>query len=165
MLRQFRRLESEPYVTWWTDRFGTPEGLFDGCSMWQRGKTSVWVAALDVNPGAIDPVDGVGFPLLRVRGRAWKPTSVGLVHFGLYATRNLVELDVSEVAIFLAGLTIELAADDPRCGLPNHGFIVARYLGVPLGCAEWRTATIRSVLPKGRRNRSADVPRVIAAAC
>ncbi|HJO03760.1 MAG TPA: hypothetical protein QGG47_07290 [Acidobacteriota bacterium] len=158
MLRQFRRLEREPYASWWTDRFGTPVGLFDGCSMWQRGKSSVWVAALDVDPGATSPVDGVGFPLLRVGGRAWKPTSVGLVHFGLRATRNVVELDANETMRFLAGEAIELATDDPRCGQWSRGFVLARYLGVPLGCAEWRADAIRSVLPKGRRNQAPDLP-------
>ena len=159
MLKQFQRLDRKPYVSWWTDRFGTPEGLFDSCSMWQRSKASVWVAALDVEPGNVAPVDGVGFPLLRVGGRAWKPTSVGLVHFGLQATRNVVELDANETAHFLAGQTIKLRSDDPRHGLAIRGFILARYLGVPLGCAEWRTGAIRSVVPKGRRNSAADVPR------
>ncbi len=159
MLSRFQRLEREPYINWWTDRFGTSAEIFDRCSMWQRGRASVWVASLDVDPGAADPVDGVGFPLLRVGGRAWKPTSIGLVHFGLGATRNVVELDAGEVARFLAGQEVELATDDPRRQLPNRGYIAARYLGVPIGCAEWRPGLIRSALPKGRRNQSADMPR------
>lgn len=159
MLRHFQRLEREPYVNWWTDRFGTPQDLFAECSMWQRGKTTVWVASFDVEPGAARPVDGVGLPLLRIGGRAWKPTSVGVMHFGLFATRNFVELDLSETEIFLAGETIDISPEDPRRGNSDRGFIVARYLGVPLGCAEWRPAAIRSVLPKGRRNPAADLPR------
>ncbi len=162
MLSRFQRLEPEPYVSWWTDRFGTSTGIFDRCSMWQRGKTSVWVAGLDVDPGAADPVDGVGFPLLRVGGRAWKPTSIGLMHFGLGATRNVVELDAGEAVRFLAGESIELAADDPRRQLPNRGYVAALYVGVPLGCAAWRPGVICSALPKGRRNRSADIPRPAA---
>jgi len=163
VLTHFRRLQREPYVRWWTDRFGTPEGMFGDCSMWQRGKTTVWVAAPDVDPVAVHPVDGVGVPLLRVGGRAWKPTSIGLMHFGLHATRNVVELDLDEAACFLAGETVDLMPEDPRRRLPHRGFIVARSLGVPLGCAEWQTGAIRSVLPKGRRNPAADMPRILVA--
>ena len=158
MADRYVLVEGRPYLEWWQQQFDTPPGTLRGCSFWQRGRFSIWIAAADVDPGGIAPVDGVGIPFLRTGREVWKPTSVAVIEVGLDAARNVVELDRDETLRFLDRQTIEFAAGDARGTLPNRGFVIARYHGLPLGCGLWRRGTLESAVPKGRRMADLDLP-------
>jgi len=143
-------VDGAPYLEWWQEQFATPPETLRGCSFWQRGRFSIWIAAADVEPGEIAPVDGVGIPFLRTGREVWKPTLVAVIEFGLDASRNVVELDRDETLRFLDRQVIEFAAEDARGALPNRGFVIARYHGLPVGCGLWRRGTLESAVPKGR---------------
>jgi len=148
----------DPYRDWWQQQFATPPETLRGCSFWQRGRFSIWIAAADVDPGEVAPVDGVGIPFLRTGREVWKPTSVAVIEFGLHATRNVVELQRDELLCFLDRQTIEFAEADARGTLANRGFVIARYQGVPVGCGLWRRGTLVSAVPKGRSMADLDLP-------
>ena len=151
-------VDGAPYLEWWQQQFETPPETLRDCSFWQRGRFSIWIAAADVDPGAVAPVDGVGIPFLRTGREVWKPTSVAVIEFGLEARRNVVELDREETLRFLDREVIEFAPGDPRGALPNRGFVIARYHGLPTGCGLWNRGTLESHVPKGRRVENVDLP-------
>jgi NOL1/NOP2/fmu family ribosome biogenesis protein len=155
---RYLRVDGAPYREWWQQQFATPPETLGECSFWQRGRFSIWVAAADVDPGTITPVDGVGIPFLRTGREVWKPTLVAVIEFGLDASRNIVELERDEMLRFLDRQVIEFAAGDPRGDLPNRGFVIARYQRLPLGCGLWSRGTLESAVPKGRRMTDVDLP-------
>lgn len=151
-------VDGDPYREWWHQQFAIPPDTLEGCSFWQRGRSSIWVAAADVDPGRLTPVDGVGIPCLRIGRDVWKPTAIAAIEFGVEACRNVVELDTEETRRFLDREVIVFAADDPRRTLPNRGFVIARYHGLPMGCGLWSGGTLESEVPKGRRLPEIDLP-------
>jgi len=158
MGNRYLPVDGAPYLEWWQQQFDTPPDTLGGCSFWQRGRFSIWVAAADTDPGEIAPVDGVGIPFLRTGREVWKPTSVAVIQFGLDASRNVVELDRDEVGRFVDRELIEFGNGAARGALPNRGSVIARYHGVPLGCGLWRRGTLGSSVPKGRRLADLDLP-------
>jgi len=158
MRDRYVSVDGAPYLEWWQRQFDTPPDTLRGCSFWQRGRFSIWIAAGDVDPGEIAPVDGVGIPFLRTGREVWKPTSVAVIEFGLDARRNVVELHRDETQRFLDRQVIEFAAGDARGALPNRGYVIARYQGLPVGCGLWRRGTLESSVPKGRRMADMDLP-------
>jgi NOL1/NOP2/fmu family ribosome biogenesis protein len=83
---------------------------------------------------------------------------VAVIHFGGDARRNVVDLDAAEASRFLGRETIEFDEADPRGQLPNRGYVIARYLGVPIGCGLWRRGTLASSVPKGRALPELELP-------
>ena len=146
----FRRVDGESYRRWWSETYGGPADVLASFAFFQRGGKTVWVAARGVELRGLDPVDAVGIPFVRMESRVWKPTSVAALAFGSAATRNVVELQDNEMRAFLGRETVELGDDDRRRELPNRGFVIVRYRGVPLGCGQWRPDAVVSCVPKGR---------------
>jgi NOL1/NOP2/fmu family ribosome biogenesis protein len=158
MADRYARVDGAPYIDWWQAQYGGHAGSFADCTFWQRGQRSIWVAAVAVDPGELTPVDGVGIPFLRTAWEVWKPTSVAAIEFGLDAERNVVDLTAAEAVRFLDREAIEFEAPDPRAVLPNRGYAIARYAGVPIGCGLWRRGGIESAVPKGRCVARMDLP-------
>jgi len=158
MNQRYVAVDGTPYMEWWRELFGTPADTFAESSFWQRGRSSIWVAARGVDPGKVSPVEGVGIPFLRIGEHLWKPTSVAVVEFGVHATRNVVALDAAECRRYLDRESLELAPDDPRGHGVRRGFAIVTYEGVPLGCGLWRRGLLESCVPKGRRLADVDLP-------
>ncbi len=157
MRDRYEAVDGNVYAEWWQEQFATPQATLSGCSFWRRGRHSIWIAAGDVDPGALAPVDGVGIPFLRIAREVWKPTLVAVIEFGLEARRNTVDLDRDECARFLDRETIEFG--DARGDLQNRGYVISRHAGVPIGCGLWRRGSLESAVPKGRRLTEVDLPR------
>ena len=156
MSERFVRLDGQPYLEWWHERFGLPPEAFAGLGFYQRGRSTVWTGVPDVDNLTGARVDAVGIPLLRLGARFWKPTTIAIITLASAATRNVADLDDHEASRFLAGLENCLQEADPRCGKLTTGFVVARLGGVAIGCAEWHHGTLYSCVPKGKRVVSID---------
>ena len=118
----------------------------------------MWIADATVDPGGLDPVDGVGIPFVRIGRRIWKPTGAAVQHFGGRADRNVLEGTPDEVAALLARQRIELGPDDPRVPERRRGHVIVRFRGVPVGCALWRGQDLESCVPKGKMLPDVDLP-------
>jgi NOL1/NOP2/fmu family ribosome biogenesis protein len=153
----FVRLDGQPYVEWWRDRFGLPPATFADLCFYQRGRSTVWAGVPDVDDLTGARVEAVGIPLLRLGARFWKPTSIAIITLASMATRNVIDLDVREARRFLAGSESCLEDTDPRRGNLAPGFVVARLEGVAIGCGEWHRSTLYSCIPKGKRVVSIDL--------
>jgi len=148
----FTEIDGEPYVEWWRERFAPDADIFAGMRFYQRGRSSIWVGSADIEGLSSTRMDAVGLHLLRIGRRFWKPTSTAVMAFGGAATINVAELDRAELVAFLTGEELDIPADDARRDLLTRGFIVARYAGVPVGCAEWHDrGALVSLIPKGQR--------------
>lgn len=147
----FVRIDGEPYVAWWRQRFGLPDEAFHELSFYRRGKSTVWVATAGIDRLEEARAEAVGLPLLRIGSRYWKPTTVAIVALAQRASRNVVELETSEAQRFLAGEECPLATGDTRREGLEIGYVIARHRGVPIGCGEWHPPTLYSCVPKGKR--------------
>jgi NOL1/NOP2/fmu family ribosome biogenesis protein len=157
MSDRFVRLDRQPYVDYWHERFGMSPATFAELSFYQRGRSTIWAGVPRVEELAGALVDAVGIPVLRIGARFWKPTSIALITFGSAATRNVIELDEDEMRAFLAGKECSVPESDPRGRNLGPGYVVARIRGVALGCAEWHRGTLYSLIPKGKRVASLDL--------
>lgn len=155
---RYEPVDAAPYRDWWMETYGGPDGMLDGTSFFQRGRSSVWIAAGDVDPRGLDPVDGVGIPFVRIGRRVWKPAGPAVQQYGDRAVRNVVEASAEETVTLLAGGRIELDADDPRLPPQRRGHAIVRFRGLPVGCGLWRGTDLDSCVPKGRRLQEPDLP-------
>ena len=110
----FAEVDARPYFDWWRERFAPEPEPFAGLRCYQRGKSNIWIGAVDIAGLATTRTDAVGVPLLRVGRRMWKPTSVAIVTFGSDSQGNVLDVDRDEARAFLGGTPLELPADDRR---------------------------------------------------
>jgi len=92
---EIRKVDREPVVGFWRDKFGVPPETFDGYAFYKKGAKKVWAvrretaARLDGKEtfGGLD-YESVGLPFVRVGGEHDKPTTDALQRFGDAATKN-----------------------------------------------------------------------------
>ena len=143
------RATREEVVDWWVERFGVAAEAFDRFTFWEKGKGKIWVFAGD----APDPigVEALGMTFLRTRQDHWKPTTTAVQRFGREATRNVIELDGEAASRFAAGEDQELAWEG------DWGYLIAAHEvageSEPIGVGLYLHGELRSVVPKGRRER------------
>ena len=143
------RASHEEVVGWWVERFGVPRETFADVTLWEKGAGKIWAFRGEV----VDPLDAeaVGLKLLRTRQEHWKPTTNAVQRFGREATRNVIELDDEAAARFVGGQDQELAWDG------DWGYLLVAHelAGVrePIGVGLYLHGELRSVVPKGRRER------------
>lgn len=134
-------------LEWWEDRFGVDRSTFDDHTFWERGRGNIWCVRGDY-PDPVS-VEGLGMVCLRTRGRHWKPTTNAVQRFGTAATRNVIEVNASEAAHFVAGDAQPVEWDG------DWGYLIVATLvaGDPavLGVGQYIDGELRSVVPKGRR--------------
>ena len=137
-------------LEWFEERFGVDPAVFEGYSLWERGKGKIWVLAetAEPEPDAVD-VEALGMTVLRTRQEHWKPTMAGVQKFGGHATRNVLELDREQAQRFLAGEEQDLEWDG------DWGYLIVAHRiagrSEPLGVGLYTYGTLRSQVPKGRR--------------
>lgn len=150
---EIRKVEREPVVGFWRDKFGVPPETFDGYDFYKKGAKKVWavrretVERLDGDE-TLDALDyeSVGLPFLRVGGEHDKPTTDALQRFGDAATKNTVELDADDARAFVQGETVKR-----EFNVDSLGYVVVRGGGRVLGCGLYFPGELRSQIPKGRR--------------
>lgn len=134
-----------------TDRFGLPETIFDEGRIIGGGNQRRLVAH-DHCPPEKPPAVTTGLALTRDKAKPPKLSTQAALAFGSTATRNLIDLDRSEVDIYLNRGSIALAPNRIlACDGPGH--VVARHQGFALGIASLRIGDdlwiLDSLFPKG----------------
>lgn len=157
MLGPFRKVDREPILEWWYERFGIPARAFADLHFYQRGKATIWLSSAEADELGSARVEAIGIPMIRLGARFWKPTSIAIVGLAQQATRNAIDVDEEEARRFLAGTESVFDEDDPRLEGLTGGFVVVRFCGVALGCGEWRRGALYSNVPKGRRIEKLDL--------
>ncbi len=147
----FEPVDCEPVVAWWQERFAAPPEQLDGYVAYQRGRDTIWLAPREVDPGDLSPIDGVGFPFVRIGGAVWKPTSVAAMKLGTLVTRNAVEVDRASARAFVSGASLDVGVAGVDAKGASRGYVIVRYLGVPLGCGHLLGEEVLCMIPKGRR--------------
>ncbi|MFB6085970.1 MAG: hypothetical protein ABEJ84_04065 [Halodesulfurarchaeum sp.] len=134
-------------IDYWVDRFGVPEGTFDGVTFFEKGAGRIWALSHELSgPVAIE---ALGLPILRTRQEFWKPTTDGARRFGAEASDCVIHLDRTEAKRFLAGEEQELTWDG------DWGYLIATHDIAggpePIGVGLFTYGTLQSMIPKGRR--------------
>jgi NOL1/NOP2/fmu family ribosome biogenesis protein len=138
--------ERKEILDYFSDRFGIPEEAFEGfCFL--KGERKIWVVREHQDlEGILNQlkVESAGIPLLRTKTSMWKPTTAGLHFFGLYATRNLIDLEGDALNAFLNGQSLE--GPFPL----EPGFVIVRWKGKVLACGVYGKGKLRSQIPEPR---------------
>lgn len=141
------RPSREAVIAFFVDRFGIPSGTFESHTFWEKGAGRVWAFAAEIP--APRRVEALGLPILRTRQEYWKPTTVGALRFCREATRNVIELDRSAAARFVAGNDQELDWEG------DWGYLIASHVIAgtlePIGVGLYVHGELQSMIPKGRR--------------
>lgn len=158
---EIQRVDREPVVGFWRDKFGVPPETFDGYVFYKKGAKKVWAVRRETAealgeedsdriPDTLDTLnyESVGLPFLRVGGEHDKPTTDALQLFGDAVTRNSVELDADDARAFVRGETVDVEYGEDEVDL---GYLVVKHDGQVLGCSLYFPGELRSQVPKGRR--------------
>ena len=141
-------------LTFFHERFGIPEVVFEGYLLIERGR-NIWIVrdSPHVHVAAPHGIHTFGLRLARETSIGLKPTTYGLQIFGRHATRSRAELSREDAVRFLRGKDVQL---EPSADL-EPGFIVVASEGFVLGCGLYKgTGLLRSLIPKKIR---LDAPR------
>ena len=134
-------------LDFWTDRFGVPAGTFADYTFWERGAGKLWLYRGD--PSSPVDIEALGMTFLRTRQEHWKPTLEAVQRFGDSATENVIHLERSQAATFVAGDDQELDWDG------DWGYLIVTHdlAGAvePVGVGLYVYGELRSQVPKGRR--------------
>lgn len=76
-----------------------------------------------------------------------KPTTNLLQLFGSMITRNFLALDAKQAASFAKGEDLQVGDTQGA----TDGYVLLRYLDIPLGCGLLRGKGVKNMLPKARR--------------
>ena len=138
--------ERKEILDYFSDRFGIPEEAFAGFRF-LMGEKKIWVVREHRDlEGILNQlkVESAGIPLIRTKTSMWKPTTAGLHFFGLYATRNRIDLEGDALHAFLNGQSLE--GPFPL----EPGFVIVRWKGKVLACAVYGKGKLRSQIPEPR---------------
>jgi len=91
---------------------------------------------------AVLKVQSIGLPVLRIIRHHLKPTTVALQCFGSQATRHVLDLSDSQVAVLLHAREQPLHLDI------QPGYVILRHTGHILGCGLYTPGRLRSQLPQ-----------------
>lgn len=141
------RATREAVVAWWHTRFGIPPDTFNGYTFYEKGAGKIWICNGTVQtPLAIE---ALGMRVLHTRQEYWKPTTNAVQRFGTDATRNIISLDATAAARFVAGETQAIPWDG------DWGYlIVTRQLAghrAPIGVGLYTHGELSSQIAKGRQ--------------
>lgn len=146
-------VDPEPWLGPVRERFGFPDGTFDGLRLVRRGKEGLAIAPRDLRPPARPEAQAAGLSFLHAGMRNPKLTTAAAMAFGGTATENVVELDLKEVGTYLARRDQELP-ERRAVACTDPGYAVVRHRRVALGlgwfrpAADGAPATLRSFFPK-----------------
>jgi NOL1/NOP2/sun family putative RNA methylase len=138
-------------------RYGLSDEAFAGTILVRQRKEGLHLLPADHRPPAVPRPESRGLYLLRTDPRYPKPTTEGVVAFGAWASRQVVDLEPEELATYLARRAVTLPPERvTRC--PDAGYVIVRRLGHPLGIGVWlpgkdagpgAAGTLESQYPKG----------------
>ena len=123
----------EDVLRYLEERFGMPSSLFMdyGLYLGPRGRVFLGPKSVPVSAKIVT----IGLLVARADSTV-KPTTNLLQAFGAHVLRNSVDLTEGQARSFIKGEDLLLA----EAGSATDGYILARYLGYPLGCGLLRIA-------------------------
>ncbi len=144
------------------DRFCIDPTHFEPYTLWQKGKSTRWLAEQQVRlpptaTGKPLAVQGIGLPLLRLSSDTWKPSSYGLQRFGHWAQRQIVNLPTAATAQqFIMGETVPVDPATVQLSEETPCYVHVRYGDIQIGCGRYTPGRLQSQIPKVMRVRFND---------
>jgi 16S rRNA C967 or C1407 C5-methylase (RsmB/RsmF family)/NOL1/NOP2/fmu family ribosome biogenesis protein len=135
-----------------SDHFGLPDGIFDQVRLIGGGNQRRLVANDHRLPEAPTAV-AIGLPLTRDTAKYPKLSTQAAFAFGSAATRNVIDLERTEIDTYMAGGSFPVTRDRIlNCDGP--GQVMVKYQGFALGIARLRGSddrwVVESLFPKRR---------------
>jgi NOL1/NOP2/fmu family ribosome biogenesis protein len=135
------------------ERFGFPEGTFEGLRLVRHGGKTLALVAGDLAPPVRPEPRSVGLAFLHATMRRPKMTTAAAMAFGASARRNVVDLDRARAEAYVAREDVEVGGSDAGT-VVGDGYVIVRWQGVALGAGWFRGApggaggSVRSLFPK-----------------
>lgn len=153
------RLTDRSVLLNFCDRFGIDPAHFEFYTLWQKGKSTRWLAEQHVElppaqAGQTLAIQGIGLPFFRLSSDNWKPSSYGLQRFGHRAQCQLVSLPTAAAAQqFIMGETVQVDPATIQLAEETPCYVHVRYGDMQLGCGRYTTGRLQSQIPKVMRVR------------
>ena len=145
-------VDSEPYVAILEERFGIPRAHFDDLLVFKPNRAWLSIVRRDLLVPTMPKAAGVGMPFFYPDLVHPRPTTSTTIRFGVYAKKNILDLDrlspaddpTAAIQDFVHRRPIVLDAK-ARAHLESPGYVIVRHLGLVAGLAhckvvddEWR---------------------------
>lgn len=118
-------------------RFGIPGRVFEVYAFVWTSRNFLSIVSADHVVPRRPPAESVGMPFLRTHLRFPKPTTAAILHFGGYATRNVVALSRNQAEEYLHRQAIIVKAGEAD-EWTSKGYVIVRHQDVVLGLGFFR---------------------------
>ena len=141
--RWVKRSEKDQLLRLLQERFGIPKSVFDNYYFLKR-RLTIWLLSKDdrVQDLASLRVESVGLPFLRRVKTHLKPTSAALQIFGRHASKNIVNLDSTQMKELAERKVIK--GEFPV----SPGYVIVATEGMFIGCALYFPGRLISQFPR-----------------
>ncbi|MFQ5606980.1 MAG: hypothetical protein ACE5GA_03460 [Candidatus Zixiibacteriota bacterium] len=135
-------------VSYFSERFGISESLFDGFRFTGASHERVYMVPREMIHHPKQSSAGLNIARL---GRGVKPSTNFLQMFNGSILKNRLELTRESAREFIAGDKITFESDETEKS--TDGYVAVAYRGDCLGCGFLRGKVLRNMLPKSHRRR------------
>ena len=164
-LHAFEEVDRDQWLGPVVERFGLPEGAFDGLRLVRHGAKTLAVVAKDLAPPAHPAPGSYGLAVLHAGMRDPKLTTAAAMAFGGLARRNVLDLGSAldgghearaRAEAYVAREDLELSGEE-AARMSGPGYVIVRWAGAALGVGWFRPGggagdgaggSLRSLFPK-----------------
>ncbi len=150
MKKKLSKQEKEEVINYFCERFGLSKDIFAELGIF-RTERKIYVVT---NACLQDPMflesETAGLAFLRPNS-VLKPTTDFLQLVGEHAKKNFIELSQDEAMRYIHGEDLDLS--NKKLDEVEPGYVIMKYKGYILGCANFKGGNLKNQLPKSRRMR------------
>jgi len=140
--------EREKILKWANETFGIPESVFENLALFETGR-EIWVANRETLKINLSQVLRRGIRFCRKTKKGYRLVSTGVLTFGAYATKGVVEIDKDAAEKFVRGEDLKVTPNIET--MPKQ--IIVRFKGTPLGSGIVTPKGIKNQVPVAKRIR------------
>ena len=142
--------EREEALSFFCERFSLSRDLFSELGLFQTERKIYAGTNVSLQDSLFPSAETAGLAFLRPNG-VLKPTTDFLQLVGKHARKNFIELSRDDAVRYIQGEDIDLSKKIPEN--VAAGYVIVKYKGYILGCANFKEGNMKNQLPKSRRMR------------
>ena len=141
--------EREEALSYFCERFGLSKDIFSELGLFQTERKIYVLTNAGLHDHLFPSSETAGLAFLRPNG-VFKPTTDFLQLVGKLARKNFVELSREDAERYIHGEDLDLSKKEVAL---DPGYVIVKYKGYVLGCANFKEGNMKNQLPKSRRMR------------
>jgi len=141
----------ENIINFFKDRFGIPSEIIENYQFFEN-KENIWMVSSEIVTEEflkllrLKKIDFIGIKALRkTQHFKYKPTTYLVQIIGIYAKKNIIELDKEELKNLL-----KIGKISVKRKKIEDGYVILKFKGKVLGCGLYVNGILKHQFPKGR---------------